>query len=53
MYTSFYSKGSSTQKKATKSKASASDISMNGVEVSMKPVLEYNTKLSNNKITVS
>ena len=52
MYTSFTGK-TSGMKGRTKSKTSASEVlSMTGLEVGIRPVLEYGAKLFNNKITV-
>jgi len=57
MYTSFYSKSSKqgpNSIKKVKSRASASDImSISGLEVNVRPVLEYNAKLMNGKLTVN
>ena len=51
MYTSFYSKHSSSHKGGAKSRTS-DIISMSGLEVNVRPVLEYNAKLINGKLIV-
>jgi hypothetical protein len=55
MYTSFYSKNSgSNMKGRAKSRISGSEtISLSGLEANVRPVLEFNAKLMNNKITVN